>query len=171
MKHKKQIFMLILIAFLLVGLGTLAAAEVTKNDINTNTEKNTKIETQNIKDVTKTQVTQEKQIQKTIKDENKKQDIEPININNYDELEQELNDDTTPTKILNITKNITLENNPTLSSSITKLTINWNYNTIDGDNLYHFLTINTEQSVIINNLRITQCHSSKGGAIYNKEEL
>lgn len=40
MKHKKQIFMLILIAFLLVGLGTLAAAEVTKNDINTNTEKN-----------------------------------------------------------------------------------------------------------------------------------
>ena len=45
MKHKKQIIMILLVAFLLVGLGTLAASDVTKNDTSTNTEKNTKIET------------------------------------------------------------------------------------------------------------------------------
>ena len=32
MKHRKQLIMILLVVFLLVGLGTLAAADVTKND-------------------------------------------------------------------------------------------------------------------------------------------
>ena len=32
MKHKKQLIMILIVVFLLVGLGTLAAADVTKND-------------------------------------------------------------------------------------------------------------------------------------------
>ena len=32
MKHRKQLIMILLVVFLLVGLGTLAAVDVTKND-------------------------------------------------------------------------------------------------------------------------------------------
>ena len=32
MKHKKRILLILIVAFLLVGLGTLAASDVTKND-------------------------------------------------------------------------------------------------------------------------------------------
>ena len=70
MKHKKQLFMILIIVFLLVGLGTLAASEVTKNDTSTNknTEKNTKISTEsNIKDITKTPTTQTQQSTQIIK--------------------------------------------------------------------------------------------------------
>jgi len=167
MKHKKQLFMILIIVFLLVGLGTLAASEVTKNDTSTtkNADKNTKISTENnIKDTTKTQPTQEKQIQKTQK-LNKKQDS-PINVNNYNDLERELGSGS-GTKILNINENITLGGNPTLSGSITNLIINGNQKTINGNGTQQFLTINSEQTVTINNLTITNCNASTGGAIYN----
>ena len=64
MKHTKQLLLILIVAFLLVGLTTLAATDTTKNNTNTNTEKNTKINTQNIKDTIKTETTQtqEKQI-------------------------------------------------------------------------------------------------------------
>jgi hypothetical protein len=159
--------MILIIVFLLVGLGTLAASEVTKNDTSTtkNTDKNTKISTENnIKDTTKTQPTQEKQIQKTQK-LNKNQDS-LINITNYNDLERELRSGS-GTKILNINENITLGGNPTLSGSITNLIINGNQKTINGNGTQQFLTINSEQTVTINNLTITNCNASTGGAIYN----
>lgn len=88
--------MVLVIVFLLVGLGMLAATDTTKNT--TNIKKNTdNTHIQTIKDTTKAPTT-EKQIQKTIKNENKKQDTEPINIADYADLERELNDDTTPEK-------------------------------------------------------------------------
>ena len=172
MKHTKKILILLVIVFLLVGLGTLAATNNTQN--NANIKKNTETtHTQTIQDVTKTPITQtqnktlEKQVQKTIKDENKKQDTEPINIANYNDLARELTDSTTPTKILTITEDIKLESSPSLSTSITMLTINGNHKTINGDNQYQFLTINSGQTVIINNLTITNCKAAEGGAIHN----
>ena len=174
MKHKKQLIMILIVVFLLVGLGTLAASDVTKNDTSTNknTEKNTKIETQNIKDTTKTPTTQtqenQKQIQKTIKEKNKKQDTEPITIESYERLSEELRSGS-GTKILNITKNITLRGSPILTDSITNLTINGNQKTINGNGTHQFLTINGEQTVTINNLTITNCNASMGGAIWNQD--
>ena len=131
MKHKKQLIMILIIVFLLVGLGTLAASDVTKNDTSTNknTETNTKISTENnIKDTTKTPTTQtpitkEKQIQKTQKLNTKKEPT-PTNIKNYTELAKALKDGTEPTKILNIIQDIELDDSPKLNASITNLTIN-----------------------------------------------
>ena len=126
MKHAKELLILLVIVFLLVGLGTLAAKDTTQN--NTNIKKNTDItRTNNInKDTIKTPETQnrslEKEIQKTQKNENKKQDTI---INNYNELKNALNSGS-GTTTLNIAKDIGLDNSLTISNSITMLRINGN---------------------------------------------
>ena len=164
MKHTKQLLLILIVAFLLVGLTTLAATDTTKNNTNTNTEKNTKINTQNIKDTIKTETTQtqEKQIRKTQK-LNEKQESAPININTFDNLKRELNTGS-GTKILNITKDIKLENSITLmGSNITNLTINGNQKTINGSGQYQFLFTKPGQTVTLNNLTITNCYYNYGG--------
>ncbi|MBR3212877.1 MAG: hypothetical protein IKF79_00025, partial [Methanosphaera sp.] len=69
---------------------------------------------------------------------------------------------------ININSNITLAASPWLNPNIKTLTINGNSYTINGDNKYRFLNIQSNQMVNINNITITNCHAQDcGGAIYN----
>lgn len=146
MNHVKKILMILVILFLLVGLTTLAATDITHNDTNIKKSNDiTKTDTIN-KDNIETQPAETKtldkqnQIQKTQKDKNKKQDVTPINIGNFNEFSNAINNGSQSTKILNITEGFTLGDNLIVNSSITKLTINGNQKTIYGNN--HFSVFN-----------------------------
>ncbi|AWX32180.1 Ig-like domain-containing protein [Methanosphaera sp. BMS] len=68
---------------------------------------------------------------------------------------------------INITKNITLQANPTLGSNIKNLRIEGNGFTINGANQYQFLRIPSATKVTINNISIINCYNSEGSVIYN----
>ncbi len=96
----------------------------------------------------------------------------PINIKNYEELNAALISGAESIKVLNITANITLKGNLTINTNITSLTIIGNQKIIDGNGSYHFINITNEQSVILNNITITDCYSiNEGGAIINEGTL
>lgn len=66
---------------------------------------------------------------------------------------------------------IELGGNTQVNEAIKTLTINGNQKTINGNGTHQFLQINTGQTVTINNITITNCKATIGGAINNNGNL
>ena len=173
MKNIKEVLLFVIVLVLLVGVATAADIqnESTKSDTITtqSTDINTKETVQNTNTITDNineNIINEKNINK--KEENLKTASQTHDVSNYAELKNALNS-TDEEVTININSNITLAASPELNANIKTLTINGNSYTINGDNKYRFLNIqSSNQMVNINNITITNCHAQdSGGAIYN----
>ncbi|RAP51533.1 MAG: hypothetical protein BZ137_09885, partial [Methanosphaera sp. rholeuAM130] len=103
-----------------------------------------------------------------IKDEkNTKKESQPVNVGDFELLNNTLTSDSFDDVMINITQNITLAGSITLNSGIKTLTINGNDFTINGDNQYRFLYIPSSMNVTINDIIITNCSAEMAGAIEN----
>jgi hypothetical protein len=173
MKIKTTLFFLTLV-ILLVGV-------VNASDISTDTENKDILYT--VEEITpNTSSVTEKNNEKQIMEHNpiksnKTNDIKTINkpsqtynVNTYDELQQTLTNDTYETVTININSDITLQGTTELNSEIKNLTINGNGKTIDGNQKYQFLIINSG-TITINNIKLINCYGQNGGAIYNTATL
>ena len=177
---KKSKYFLVLIVLLLF----LSISVVSASDNTTTTNKTTQSLTKTTQSLTKTTPhlekvatsTEEKQIQKEIKNINNTVK-EKINkktttqntktetiIINYTTLHNTLTSPSSEDVTINIQSNITLNGTTTVNSTIKTLTINGNHHTING-NQKQFLKIQNGTTANINNITITNCTATEGGAI------
>lgn len=89
------------------------------------------------------------------------------NVNTYSELKNNINSLDTNNKSISIDSDIKLDGSLALSGSNSSLTINGNGHTIDGDNNYRFITVNKNNTLILNNIYFTNCFSSSGVILNN----
>ena len=160
----KKLILLITLVLMLVGV--VAASEVS-NDTTTESTNTIVQDTQSTTNTVDTTVKDENINNNQIVKEEKniKTASKTYGISDYNSLDDALTSDEYDTVTLNINSDITLRRNTELNSAINKLTINGNGNTIYGDD-YQFLTI-YGGTVTIKNIKIINCYSSYGGAIYN----
>ena len=170
-----KIILLITLTLILLGI-TYATENNTDTTIQDNPIQETIKHTQE-QNTIKNLPTQEKPDNKEIKKQNTqnksiKTVAKTININNFQTLHNTLTSNKYNILTLNIKSNIKLTSNTKLNKAITKVTINGNGKTINGQNKYQFLNITPKNNVIINNMKIINCKSSElGGALYNKGTL
>ena len=183
MNNTIKYFMIIIGVFLLVGLGTLSATDLAKSDTSlTNSADTVKanIINKDTKNVDKTLDTslnfnqKENRINgKTIKKSNSTDKVKTASktysVTNFNQLNSYLTSNSYDTVTLNINSNINLLGNTTVDSKIKTLTINGNGKTINGQNMYQFLTCRND--VRINNLNIISCSGDYGVAIINYGKL
>ena len=155
-KNSKTILLLTLL-FLLIGL---ASATSISNDTSThdNTEK---ITPNTVKTVESSEQIVEK---KTIKKENKNKSVKTasktIDASDFDTLHNTLTSDEYDTLTINIKSDITLTNNTELNKAIKTLTINGNQKTINGNNKYQFLYIESDSKVTVKYIKINNCYNT-----------
>lgn len=99
---------------------------------------------------------------------NAAQDWKTFDVSDYKALHSALTTGEHDKVIINVNSNIVLKNTNIVSDSIKKLIINGNGKTIDGNKKYHLVT---RGDVTIENIRMTNCYSSFGGAIKNEGKL
>lgn len=87
-------------------------------------------------------------------------------IYDYNTLHSVLTSDTYDQLTLNIKSNIKLAGNTAVSTSISKLTINGNGKTVDGNGQYQFMYLQST-ALTLKNLKFVNCRSQFGGAIEN----
>ncbi|RAP49376.1 MAG: hypothetical protein BZ138_07745 [Methanosphaera sp. rholeuAM270] len=181
MTNTRKYFLIMAIVFLLVGLGTLAASDVSINDTavakttdvsnakvvnkDTNTLKeNLKTDDDNLVANTKEDKKQNKDI---IKDRYKKtvKTDETYNVKNFTAFQDALSKSGTVN--VNVLSDIDLGNTVYVSNQIEKLTINGNSKTINGQGQYQFLYFEQLCDVTISNINIKNCSNyvGSGGAI------
>lgn len=119
--------------------------------------------------VSKNKIITKKNVTTYVSQSKKASSIKTFNVSSYKALNSALTTKKYENVNINIKSNIKLSNNPVLSKTIKKLTINGHGNTISGAKKYRFLV--TTGTVTIKNLRIINCFSSEGGAIKNKGTL
>ena len=174
----KYLFVLVVLLFL-----SLSVVSASDNKIEHITEYTLEKTTPNTEKVVTS--TEEKQIEKDVKNfnttkkENKKinKKIIPqntktatVSITDYATLNNTLTNPDSEDITINILNNITLGGSTKVNNTIKTLTINGNQKTINGNNQYQFLIIPSETTININNITITNCNATDGGAIYNKGE-
>ena len=172
----RKIFLLLILTLLFIGLSY--ATEVSNDRISaddstieTSTTKEVAVQSSNThikeEDNTLTDKTSTKEITKQY-NSTKKMASKTYTVNNFNTLHNALTSNTYDTLTLNIKSDIILEDYTELNSAIKTLTINGNGKTINGDNLYRFLYIDSSSKVTIKNIKIINCYSNYGrGAIYN----
>ena len=164
-------FLLLTLTLLLLGI--TYATETTEDTILSEESVANEVQptstTQNIVEdnIISKEATENKEIMKTTENKNLKTASKTIDVNDFNTLHNTLTSDTYNTITLNIKSNIKLTDNTILNEAISKLTINGNGKTINGNNQYQFLEINSDSTVTIKNIKIINCYSSSGGAIYN----
>ena len=193
MKHKKQLFMILLVIFLLVGLTALAATDATQKDTksvkksidaanntpNKDTDTATKVSAQNDKDNTKIVETKKnKTIKKINSTKNVKSSSYTKNVKNYGELVNAVNDAKTRTTdeyIINLSGGTyTATANMTWNSTgnCRTLVINGNNTTLNGNNKYYFMRISKDNTLILNDITIINFRKiGNAGAILNEGTL
>ncbi|RAP43608.1 MAG: hypothetical protein BZ136_09510 [Methanosphaera sp. rholeuAM74] len=92
-------------------------------------------------------------------------------VSDFDTLHSALTSSQYKDVIVNLKSNIKLKGNTELNTGIKTLNINGNRKSIDGDNKYQFLDIESQANVTIKNIKINNCNSSYGGAIYSVGNL
>ncbi|MDO5826339.1 MAG: hypothetical protein Q4Q22_08150 [Methanosphaera sp.] len=172
--------MILLLAVLLVLLaGIASASDVPEDTLGADTHESIATDTPAQEEVAvQKQATPTMDVQKNMVEKSSKITREEKNTKtaSYDVTTyQELHDKLTSSDYeltVNIKDNITLVGNIIINPKY--VTINGEANTINGANQYHFLSINTGQTVIINDLTITKCRINQetdnnynGGAITN----
>jgi len=109
-------------------------------------------------------------IDKSVSNKNMKGNLKlstkTYDVNDFDTLHNALTNNTYDTVNINIKSDITLKNNTNVNDAIKTLNIEGNNKTINGNNTYQFLSI-TSGTITINNIKIINCNSTYGGAIYN----
>ena len=109
-------------------------------------------------------------IDKSVSNKNMKGNLKlstkTYDVNDFDTLHNALTNNTYDTVNINIKSDITLKNNTNVNDAIKTLNIEGNNKTINGNNTYQFLKI-TSGTITINNIKIINCNSTYGGAIYN----
>ena len=176
MKKKYKIFLVLLSLLLFLSISVVSASDnanpTTIHSLTKTTPHQEKVATSTegkniIKEVKKLNNTN-KEINKNNKTNiNTKTESITVNTDNYETLSNALASSDYDTVTINITDNITLTGNNTINSTIKTLTINGNQKTINGDNKYQFLSIDSAINININNIIITNCTAYTGGAIYN----
>ena len=168
----KKILILLLFTFLLIGI-----VNATEISTNTTTNQDTSTATEIIKDSTLKEADHNLlESDKTIHKQNAinkttKASSQTINVNNFQTLHDTLTDYTSDTLTLNFKSNIKLTSDTKIDEYISKITINGNGKTVYGKNYHQFLDIPEYTTVIIKNLKIINCKSDYGGAIYNNGTL
>jgi len=154
MKQKNITKMFLFITFMVLLIGVVSATEVSDDTISTEA-----IDTTDTVD-----------IDKSVSNKNMKGHLKvsakTYDVNDFDTLHNALTNDTYDTVNINIKSDITLKNNTNVNKAIKTLNIEGNAKTINGNNTYQFLNI-TSGTITINNIKIINCNSTKGGAIYN----
>ena len=175
---KKIKYFLVLLVLLFLSINVVNDSNNTTHGLNGHTLEKT---TQNMEKVaTSTQeqihkentnnintTVTEKRINKISTKENRKT-ATSIDISDYTKLHNTLTSSASDDVTINLQADITLEGNTTVNTAIKTLTINGFHYTIYGDGQYQFLTIRSGSSVNINNITITNCEATTGGAIYNE---
>ena len=181
MKKKDKILLVLTILLLFLSISVVNASDNTNT--NKTTQSLTKTTPQNLEKVATS--TEEKQIQKEVKNLNTTQKEEkinkktitqntktdPISVSDYTTLHNTLRSTSSDVVTINIASDITLDGSTTVHSAIKTLTINGNNYTINGNQQYQFLNITSVTTTNINNITITNCTAPSGGAIYNQGHL
>lgn len=163
----KQIFLLLTVTLLLIGI--VSATEITDNStIKDNPNKlitPKEVEKSNINThIPNKHINKKNIINKTTKTATKTYDI-----NNFNDLHHVLTNNSNKNLNINIKSDIQLKNDIDVNENIKSLIINGNNKTINGNNKYQFLYINSRSTVSINNILIKNCKSYHGGAIFTGE--
>ena len=170
MKIKKLTLLLTLVVLL---VGVAAASEVS-NDTNTENTNTIIQDTQTTTNIVNSTVNEDKIENKQIlkEEKNNKTASKTYDISDFNSLNDALTSDEYDTVTVNIKSNIKLNNYIKLNDYIETVTINGNGKTINGNNSYQFLTIDSDSTVTIKNLKITNCYTDDyGGAIDNGGNL
>ena len=154
---------IILFALLLVMMvGAVSASDNTTDDaVNLDDNSNAEIGIQNTEEISAQDTELLKQTNEDTLSASRTYDIY-----NYNNLHSVLTSDTYDQLTLNIKSNIKLGGDTDVNTAITRLTINGNGKTIDGDSKYQFLYLASTQ-LTLKNLKIVNCRGQYGGAIEN----
>jgi len=186
LNKRKKIFIITITFLMLLGLTTITATNINTNDTTTlkqtqshqpgitqantrkydtiNTNETLPIQTDNIQENTEYQETINKKSEE--KTQNLKADRTET-ATTFNNLNDYLTNDAYETVTINISDDIQLAGNITVNNAIKTLTINGNGYTINGNGQYQFLNISHASNSFINNVKIINCTSYIGGAIYS----
>lgn len=173
MKAKR---ILLLATLLVVLVGVASASEVSDETISADDSGINEVVAQ---DTTPATTTLQESISKEVKEskeitkesKNTKTASKTYDVNDFNTLHTALTSYEYDTISINIKSDITLTDDTILEENIKSLTINGNGKTINGNDTYQFLRINTDSNITIKNIKITNCNSINGSAIYSRGNL
>ena len=162
----KRIILAVTLVILLIGVAS--ATKVSEDTITTDSTNDIVSDTSSSTNYAKSSIIDDVTDQKEIIKDNKtiKTASKSYDVTNYNTLNNALTNKNYDTVTVNIKSDITLTGGIRLNDAVKKLTINGNGKTISGNGRYPFLRINSA-NVTINNIKIKNCFSENGSAIYN----
>ena len=150
-KNLSKMFLLVTLIILLIGV--VSATEVSNDTINTDTTVTADTTIDNLEIIDKS-VTN-KNMERNLKASTKTYDV-----SDYNTLHNALTNDTYDNVNVNINSDIKLSGNTVINKSIKTLTINGNGITINGNNKYQFIKINSDTKITISNINIINCNQA-----------
>lgn len=178
----KHLLLFTIVLVLLVG--AVSASEVSNDTTDTQDSKTISTSTMGSKEVVRKEANipttkiREDMNEKNIKSINKKENenvktaVKTYDVENLNDLDEALHANN-KNVVINMYSDVNLaESFSPINSNVINLTINGNGRTIHGDYRFHFLSISSQQVVIINNLTMYRCKDEhNGGAILNNGTL